>query len=206
MAVVTEAFDIPLDIMTKLATGEYRRIGGVVRVAMGPNKGQIVKHLKPVKLEQAAQAQNVGTKVLQFAKNNKKGLIIGTVVAGTITAGGVVYHKIKNREPEVVKKYHAALRDYINDIRSGELSMKSINRLMDALDDLKQNKNYEKIKIELTTEELNVLVNRIYEYTIKLASENAVELTDDELRSSDNTILNLQNYLKAQKRIFEAAA
>ena len=99
MAVVTEAFDIPLDIMTKLATGEYRRIGGVVRVAMGPNKGQIVKHLKPVKLEQAAQAQNVGAKVLQFAKNNKKGLIIGTVVAGTITAGGVVYHKIKNREP-----------------------------------------------------------------------------------------------------------
>lgn len=75
--------------------------------------------------------------------------------------------------------------------------MKSINRLMDALDELKQNKNYEKIKIELTTEELNVLVNRIYEYTIKLASENAVELTDDELRSSDNTILNLQNYLKA---------
>lgn len=97
----------------------------------------------------------------------------------------------------MVKKYHAALRDYINDIRSGELSMKSINRLMDALDELKQNKNYEKIKIELTTEELNVLVNRIYEYTIKLASENAVELTDDELRSSDNTILNLQNYLKA---------
>lgn len=68
----------------------------------------------------------------------------------------------------MVKKYHAALRDYINDIRSGELSMKSINRLMDALDELKQNKNYEKIKIELTTEELNVLVNRIYEYTIKL--------------------------------------
>ena len=55
-------------------------------------------------------------------------------------------------------------------------------------------------------EELNVLVNRIYEYIIKLASDNAVELTDDELRSSDNTILNLQNYLKAQKRIFEAAA
>ena len=90
------------------------------------------------------------------------------MVAGIITVGGVVYHKIKNREPEVVKKYHAALRDYINDIRSGELSMKSINRLMDALDELKQNKNYEKIKIELTTEELNVLVNRIYEYTIKL--------------------------------------
>lgn len=41
MAVVTETFDIPMDIMTKLATGEYREIGGVIRVAMGPNKGQM---------------------------------------------------------------------------------------------------------------------------------------------------------------------
>ena len=41
MAVVTETFDIPMDIMTKLATGEYREIGGVIRVAMGSNKGQM---------------------------------------------------------------------------------------------------------------------------------------------------------------------
>jgi len=41
MAVVTEAFDIPMDIMTKLATGEYRRLGGVVRVAIGPIKGRL---------------------------------------------------------------------------------------------------------------------------------------------------------------------
>lgn len=128
--------------MTKLSTGEYRRIGGVVRVAVGPNKGQIVKYLKPVKLEQAVQAQNVGAKVLQFAKNNKKRLIIGTVIAGTITAGGGVYYKIKSREPEVVRMYHEALREYINDIRSGELSLKSINRLMDALDELKQNNGW----------------------------------------------------------------
>ena len=48
MAIVQEAFDIPADIMTKLLTGEYRRIGGVVRYAIGPKKGQIVKHLEPV--------------------------------------------------------------------------------------------------------------------------------------------------------------
>lgn len=76
MAVVTEAFDIPKDIMTKLATGEYRRIGGVIRVAMGPHKGQILKHLKPVKLEQTVQRQNVGAKVLQFAKNKKGNLLL----------------------------------------------------------------------------------------------------------------------------------
>ncbi|MGN8743645.1 hypothetical protein ACTM83_07280 [Catenibacterium mitsuokai] len=206
MAVVTESFDIPMDIMTKLATGEYRRIGGVVRVAIGPNKGRIVKHLEPVKMEQADQIQKVGSKIMQVAKNRKKELIIGTLVTGAITVGGVVYHKIKSREPEVVQNYHAALRDYIDDVRSGKLSMESINRLMDSLEELKQNKNYEKIKIELTTEELNVLVNRIYEYTIKLAKDNSVDLTDNELSSSDNILLNLQKYLLAQKHIFELAA
>lgn len=206
MAIVTESFDIPMDIMTKLATGEYRRIGGVVRVAIGPNKGRIVKHLEPVKMEQADQIQKVGSKIMQVAKNRKKELIIGALVTGAITVGGVVYHKIKSIEPEVVQNYHAALRDYIDDVRSGKLSMESINRLMDSLEELKQNKNYEKIKIELTTEELNVLVNRIYEYTIKLAKDNSVDLADDELSSSDNIFLNLQKYLLAQKHIFELAA
>lgn len=206
MAVVTESFDIPMDIMTKLATGEYRRIGGVVRVAIGPNKGRIVKHLEPVKMEQADQIQKVGSKIMQIAKNRKKELIIGALVTGAITVGGVVYHKIKSREPEVVQNYHAALRDYIDDVRSGKLSMESINCLMDSLEELKQNNNYEKIKIELTTEELSVLVNHIYEYTIKLAKDNSVDLADDELSSSDNILLNLQKYLLAQKHIFELAA
>ena len=206
MAVVTEAFDIPMDIMTKLATGEYRRLGGVVRVAIGPNKGQIVKHLDPIKIEQVAQNKNVVTKVIEFSKKNRKVIIIGTAVAGTIVAGNFVHQKIKNREPKVMKRYHAALRSYIEDIRNGELSMKSINRLMDALEELKQDKRYEMLKNELTTEELDVLVNRIYEYTVKLASDNAVELTDDEKKSSDNSILNLQRYLKTQKRIFKSVA
>ena len=206
MAVVTEAFDIPMDIMTKLATGEYRRLGGVVRVAIGPNKGQIVKHLDPIKIEQVAQNKNVVTKVIEFSKKNRKVIIIGTAVAGTMVAGNFVHQKIKNREPKVMKRYHAALRSYIEDIRNGELSMKSINRLMDALEELKQDKRYEMLKIELTTEELDVLVNRIYEYTVKLASDNAVELTDDEKKSSDNSILNLQRDLKTQKRIFKSVA
>ena len=159
MAVVTEAFDIPMDIMTKLATGEYRRLGGVVRVAIGPNKGQIVKHLDPIKIEQVAQNKNVVTKVIEFSKKNRKVIIIGTAVAGTIVAGNFVHQKIKNREPKVMKRYHAALRSYIEDIRNGELSMKSINRLMDALEELKQDKRYEmfdnNIEIDLIKKVIN---------------------------------------------------
>ena len=47
MAIAQDTFFIPDDIATGLATGLYRRIGSVARRAVGPNKGQIVKHLQP---------------------------------------------------------------------------------------------------------------------------------------------------------------
>ena len=34
MAIIQEAFDISPDIMTKILTGEYKRIGGVVRLLL----------------------------------------------------------------------------------------------------------------------------------------------------------------------------
>ena len=206
MAIVQEAFDIPADIMTKLLTGEYRRIGGVVRYAIGPEKGQIVKHLDPVDLKVTEQAQGISARILQFVKTNKKGLIIGGVIAGVVAAGGFIYYKVKTHEPEVVTQFRRALRTYIAEIRKGNLELDTINKLMLALDELKEHKDYEKFKITLSTEDLDTLVNRIYNYTIRLAENNKIELTEEELGRTDNSILNLQNYLKTQKRIFETAA
>lgn len=205
MAVVQEAFDIPADIMTKILTGEYRRIGGVVRYAVGPHKGQIVKHLTPVDMKVAEEAQGIGAQILKFAKNNKKGLIIGGAIAGAVTIGGVVYSKVKKHEPEAVTNFRKALKNYISAIRAGNMDEKVIDNLMNALDELKKRKDYDRISIQLSTEELDVLVNRIYDYTMKLAKDNSVELDEDEITDSGNTIINLQNYLKTQKRIFKVA-
>ena len=206
MAVVQEAFDIPADIMTKILTGEYRRIGGIVRYAVGPKKGQIVKHLDPVDLKVAEQSKGIGTQMLQFAKHNKKGLVVGGALAGAAAAGGYMYYKVKTHEPAVVTKFRVALRAYIAEIRKGNLEIDTIDALMSTLDDLKKHKDYEKYKITLSTEDIDTLVNRIYEYTLMLAANNKVELTEEELSRSDNSILNLQNYLRTQKRIFEEAA
>jgi len=206
MAIVQEAFDIPADIMTKLLTGEYRRIGGVVRYAIGPKKGQIVKHLDPIDLKATGQARGIGAKALQFAKNNKKGLIIGSVITGAVAACGFIYYKVKTHEPAVVARFRAALRTYISEIRKGNLELDTINSLMAAISELKKHKDYEKFKIVLSTEDLDTLVNRIYDYTIRLAENNKVALTEEEYSRTDNAILNLQNYLKTQKRIFEVAA
>lgn len=205
MAIAQDAFYIPDDIATGLATGLYRRIGSVVRYAVGPNKGQIVKHLQPINLKAAEQAQGLGAKALQFVQHHKKEVGIAAVGAAVIGAGIWGYNKWKNHEPKVLTEFRAALKTYIDAIRIGNMDIDKINSLMKALEALKKHKDYEKIRIQLSAEDLEVLVSRIYNYTIKLATDNAVKLSDDELNLNNSAIINLQSYLKAQKRIFEVA-
>ncbi len=207
MAIVQEIFDIPEDIMIKLNTKEYRRIGGVVRYACGPKKGQIVKHLEPVNLKEALDVQGIGVKAIQFAKNNKKAIIVGIGTGIAVTVAGI-YNKLKNREPKVVIEFRKALKAYIDAIRKGMLEIEIIDNLRYCLDDIKNHKDYEKIRIQFYTEEIGILINIIHQYTEKLAKDNVIELTDEEklITSNVNTdILNLQDYLKVQRRIFEAA-
>lgn len=210
MSIAQDTFFIPDDIAIGLSTGLYRRIGSVVRYANGPHKGQIVKHLPPIDLKAAEEAQGLGVKALHFAKQHKKGTIITVASAAAIGTGIFVYNKVKNHEPKVVTEFRESLRIYIDAIRKGDMHLDKINDLMEKLEKLKAHKNYDKISIQLTTEELSVLVGRIYEYTIKLANDNSVELTEDELHASnaknEDTIINLETYLRAQKRIFEEVA
>ena len=206
MAIAQDAFYIPDDIATGLATGLYRRIGSVVRYAVGPNKGQIVKQLQPIDLKAAEQAQGLGAKALQFVQHHKKEVGIAAIGAAVVGVGIWGYNKWKNHEPKVLTEFRAALKTYIDAIRNGNMDIDKINGLMEALEALKKHKDYEKISIQLSAEDLEVLVGRIYDYTIKLAADNAVDLSEDELNLNNGAIINLQSYLKAQKRIFEAAA
>ncbi|MEY9870402.1 hypothetical protein ABIE66_005908 [Peribacillus sp. B2I2] len=87
--------------------------------------------------------------------------------------------------------------------------MEIISDVMARLGELKMHPNFEKINIVLSMEELDVLLNRMFEYTKKLAADNAIELTSLEKETpsqSENPIINLQRYLEAQKRIFELAS
>lgn len=210
MAIAQDTFFIPNDIATGLATGLYKRFGSVIRYAVGPNKGQIVKHLQPIDLNAAEQAQGLGARAIQFVANHKKEVGIATIGVAIVGAGVWGYTAWKNHEPKVLTKFRAALKVYIEAIRMGDMSVEKIDALMVSLEELKKHKNYDKINIQLTTEELEVLVGRIYDYTIKLAKDHNIELTDDELnafgKQSKDAIIDLQQYLKTQKRIFESAA
>lgn len=205
MAIAQDVYFIPDDIVTGLATGIYQRIGSVVRWSTGPNKGQIVKHLKPIDIPEAEQVQVVGAKALEFVNQHKKGII---VVAGAVAvcAGTWVCNNVKKHEPKVVTEFRVGLKSYIDAIRKGDMDIDKINNLMSSLEALKADKNYLKISIKLTSEELDILVGRIYEYTLKLASDNEIEIAADDLEEEKDVIKNLQSYLNVQRRIFAEGA
>ena len=206
MPVIQEAFYIPPDIATGLATGLYRRLGGVVRYAIGPNKGQIVKHLDPVDIPKADEAAGLLAKAVQFAKNNKKVTLIGGAVVVVVGGGTALYFGIKNHEPAVVKEFKKALAEYVEAIRNGEMDLETIETFMTALETMRQHKNFDKFSIKLSAEDIDVLVGRIYEYTIKLAEDNEYVWEAKEIDNSESPILNLQKYLEVQREIFSSAA
>lgn len=210
MAIVQDAFTVPDDLVTGLATGLYRRIGSVVRYAVGPQKGQIVKHLQPIDIKTAEQAQSIGVKTLHFCKQHKKGTIIVAISSAAIGTSIWAYNKIKRLEPKTMIDFRNAMRIYIDAIRTGNLNSEKIQNMLTALYKLKRSKHYDSICIKLTAEELDVLVTRIYEYTIRLAKDNGVQLAEYSFSAANmkitNTIINLLHYLEAQEEIFATVA
>ncbi len=207
MAVIQDAFNIPDDIATGIATGLYSRYGSVVRYASGAKRGQIVRHLKPADPKAEEAVQGIGEKAFQFVKQNRKGAIIAVAGAAAIGSGLWVFNKVKNHEPKVVKEFRISLRKYIEAIRNGALDIDVINDLILKTEKIRLHRDYEKISVHLATEKLNVLVQRIQDYTIKLADDNEMLLTAAEIRpvrqDGADVIASLENYLQAQKRVFE---
>lgn len=210
MPIVQDSYYISDDDIIRLMNGLYQRSGSVIRHATGPNRGQIVKFLQPIDLKELEQAQDLGVKALQFVQQHKKGIGVTVSISIVASIGIWGYNKWKNHEQKVLNKFCIALQVYIEAIRTGNMDIDKIDNLMKTLQELKEHKNYDKISIQFTIEELEVLVSCIYEYTVKLVSDNAVELMDDELcvsgKENSNVVVNLQKYLKIQKKIFEVVA
>ncbi len=191
MAIIQEAYDVPNDIAIGLASGLYRRIGSVVRYAIGENKGQIVKHLKPIALpKDQGAALSIAEKALQFGKQHKKLMIGAVAVAGAAAVGGGIY-----AGATVYKrtKFQKAFKSYIDAIRSGNLNIEMIEDLEAALSHIN--------KVNMRAEEISLLVGHIRKYTMKLAENNSIDI---EINKSDAPIIDLKQYLETQKRILKS--
>jgi hypothetical protein len=189
MTVVQVFLEIPDEIIKKIDTEENKRIGGVVR----DNKGQLVK------LPRDATMTEV---ILHYAWSNRDTLI--KVGKGGYKLARLYFDSKKKQQPVV--KFRKALKVYLDAVCKGTLTMELISDVMERLD---ETPNYEKINIPLSMEEIDMLMNGMFEYSKKLASDNEIELTSLEKETpsqSVNPIINLQRCLETQKRIFELAS
>lgn len=148
--------------------------------------------------------------MLRFFRKYKKGFTLAAIGVAAIGAGVLAYNTVENQEPKEVIEFRTALQVYIDAIRSGNMNVDIINRLMITLENLKNCKDYKKVNVLLNAEELEILVGYIYAYTVKLAKDNGAEPPAEEPNTfkinSPDSIINLQNYLNTQKTIFEETA
>lgn len=207
MAIVQETFYIPTDIATGIATGKFRRVGGVVRVAQGKGKGQLVKFLDPVSSEKQASSSALQG-IAEFAKANKEVLIIAGVAVIVIIGGAKIYSAINNQEPKEMKVARARLDDYLTAVRKGQVNFLVVDQLIKALDNLKEVGKNKKLNFQLTPEELGALMSQIAKYTQQLADLNSHSFSDAERMLVDNPraeVFDLTEYLKIQRDIIVEA-
>ena len=208
ISVVQVNFNIPPEIDAGLLAGVYQRIGDVIRYATGPKKGQIVMHLKPIDTAVAEEAKGLAQKAFAFVRANKNGLIICAIAVGVTVISGFFWYKFKTHEPKIVIEFKLQLSNYIEAIRIGSLAIEDIDSLLLTLNEIKKRKDYDKIIVKLSVEELYLLLNCLNQYTIKLAEANSVEINEDEInpKKEDDVIQLFERHLNTQKRIFEKAS
>lgn len=204
---VQVTYAVPDNLVSAFLNGSIRLTGGVLRT----QDGRIIKHLKPAKLNAAKKSERIWKTALKFA-NQHKGI---TAIAGigavsvAIAGGKLAYNKL--REPKAVTTLKKALKVYMDAMQTGRMDIGKINNLMAALEALKQEKNYDKIMIQLSANDFENIITYIYGYTFKLAEANNFALSENNLHSTDtsektSTIISLQNHLEIQKKIIESAA
>lgn len=196
------------EIQQGVLTDAYKITGGVVRYAAGSHRGQIVEHLKPVDIVEAEEAKGLAKAALDLVKSNKTAAIIGVAVAGVAAVDGGVYYLISTREPSEVKEFRAALEEYIEAVKAGALTLESIDRLSKATERVKERKDFEKVGVKLSAQDIEIFVSRVSEYTKQLAHDNSIKLDDVLAIDGDKRgpIIDLSAYLEAQRRIFQHAA
>lgn len=186
------------DTLQGLLSGEYTRLGGVIR----DQKGRLVELLTDASIEggnekalqRAAVLKNTNRNsigdIVEAVKENKS-IAIGVGIAAAIA--GAIYYGVKatkknNELPQCVIEYFDA-------IDKGEMNNDIIENVLAYLEGAKGQ------KITLTTDQFALIAKVIQEYTVKLAETNDIDIS--ELESGKP--VSIKEYLKIQKQLFEAA-
>lgn len=194
--------DIPAEYVDGFLDGSLMITKAVVRAA---KDGKIQKHIDLL--------PTVKNEAVQLLSNKKVRLAVG-ITAAVIMVGGLITVIVKKANeksdveiPECVIRFQNLFRSYLEEAQKGDLSVETINSLLETLDEVEATQN-RTVTIDFSTEELTTLLMQIYEYTNKLAAATSVsaESLSAPTHNSEDNLLSLKQYLHLQKQIIESAA
>ncbi len=202
--VIQPSIEIPEKYLKGLVTGKYIREGSVIR----DQQGKFVKFLKEV--DNSNNKDNIVNTVT--SNNTVKNTLIGIgVVVGISTVALGIYssyqkHKKEkqeiNQQDGITNGFNVSLNNYINAIKEGNLSLDILEDLIWNINFIKENSENKEIKVTFTLQQLEELVNLIYNYTIQLAKVNNIDYTSIK-KEKENSLSNIIYYLDFQKEIFK---
>ena len=195
--------EIPDELVGGFLSGSVEIAKAVVR---DNSNGRIIKHI-PLNndMDLADQAR-------EALKN--KGVLAGAGVALTVlVVGGVAFFissrkkkKAKEQAPECVMRFNEKFRVYLEEAKSGELNVETIDNLLAELDEIEANQGTD-VKIDFSTGELKTMLTQIFKFTQELAEAKNTSASDLNSPSDDSesNIVYLRDYLLLQKKIVEIA-
>jgi len=156
-------FDVPQEIMEKLADGSLIRRGGVVRDVVTK---EIVKHLD----EAAPRLEEASRSVLPALRDGVKHPVVAVGVglaAAAIAGGSFVVSQRKIATKKRAAELEVAIKVYLEGVQGGTLDQGKVSRLMVAFDAAEKDG-----RVMLPA----AFVSLVLDYSTKLAYANGVEL------------------------------
>ncbi len=166
---------------------------------------KVRKHLPTV----GDAAKEGASKALDIVMEHKKSLLIvgGIVVAGGAIAGAITYYTTKEKR-KAKKKFGESLNVYLHATQEGLLTSKTLDDILNSLDMVCKVYKNDTFPLKLFAKQFSVLLNSLYDYTNRLARANNFDLVDIKApkKISKHSVIDLRQYLVAQKQILNEAA
>lgn len=202
MASFQADFQIKDNTYMMIQEGTLKISDGVVRWAEGDKKGQIYEIIKfddILESDSDEIEKNANSDYAELDDENAGKINVVVVAIAAAAIGYLGYKWWKNRN---ARAFNKSLKKYIYAINESNMDIGLISQLRKDIEKLKEDKNYEKIKVNLTVREIDALISKIEEYTLKLAEVNNSTVDLNKIDNEDS-IIRLDEYLKIQQCLFK---
>lgn len=195
------------DDMKLLEAGDVIRTNGILRTK---ENMEIYKHLPIIDVDKTSW-EELGDALKRVFKENKKEVAIVTGIGiGIVSAVAYFIHRKgkKEKEQQIIEAQYnewlnGMLKDYLNEVREGNINVHTINTCITALESIP---NMTKgITISLNEEQTVELLTRLSKYTRELAQINNYIIDDNESLNSNKFVDCFLNNMKIQRSIINAA-